>query len=375
MYSCSFKQGEKLISERFISVHTDVPFKLKFSEVFDSLEVITLDKNVVVGGLDDIIWTEESMIVLDKRKTKTIFVFDHSGQIKAKITGSGEGPGQFLYPKNIFYSETTNSIFVWCSGTAKFLEYDLNGVFIQELKFEGVVAIGDFLLQGNQLIFYNLITDLGNEQIVILDENYKINQVIDLSSLIQNDIKVSSLKENFFYPNSDNSGFLFKSVYGNYLLSFINGELEARHVFEYGEKQLSYDQESVYSAGQIHEYLIATNSMTTGNDIIDLKNILFFEFYEGITAKLGAFDKMSSKYFFFEVLENDLDQLFDFSSIPFSANNSKGYLYAVYSPKVVHARLNQLGENKYLDKKRLSELDPENPIIFKYHIKPNLVLN
>ncbi|MFC3415634.1 6-bladed beta-propeller [Algoriphagus hitonicola] len=373
--SCNLKESHDSESIKQININTDDPRNLRLSDIFASVEIITLDKKEIVGGVDDLIWTKNAMIVLDKKKTKTIFIFDHKGQIISSIKASGEGPGQFLYPKNIQYSELRNSIFIWCSGTAKFLEFNLNGDFIQEIKFDGVVAVGDFFIQKDKFIFYNLITNSGNEEVIFLDEKFQILQNIDLGKIISNDLKVSSLKENFFYPTYDNKGFYFKQVYGNRLVEFRDNYVNSLIMFNYGQHTLHYDSKKIYSAGQIHENLLQTNSMTTGDDLIDLENILFFEFIEGNVTKLGVYDKIIKKSLFIEVLENDMDKLFDFSSILSTFSNSDGFFYLVYSPDILLSRIRRTSNNKYVNIKTIIDADPENPVIFKYKFKENIKLS
>ncbi len=67
----------------------------------DYIRLETIEKNVI-GQISKILFADSTIIIVNKRMAKAIFMFDFQGNFISKIKKIGKGPSEYLYNGIIF---------------------------------------------------------------------------------------------------------------------------------------------------------------------------------------------------------------------------------------------------------------------------------
>lgn len=110
------------------------------------------DSDSPVGAINDIIINNKYIVILDRERSRRIFVYNRNGRLKRVINALGHGRGEYLEPSSIEIDNKTGYLCVKDDKQSKFLYYDMNGKFIKDKKtIASIYAIhtGDYVI--NQL--------------------------------------------------------------------------------------------------------------------------------------------------------------------------------------------------------------------------------
>ena len=104
---------------------------LSLSEIADNIEAIELEMtdNSLINGISGIRLAGDYIVVYESR---SIFLFDKTGKFVRKIGSVGQGPGEFLYIRNVATDIKNTSLFVLCRMSGKIICYDFEGKVIKE---------------------------------------------------------------------------------------------------------------------------------------------------------------------------------------------------------------------------------------------------
>ena len=94
----SINERELFANADTITVDLDNPIKLELNRIIDSVSFVRLEtnKNCMVGKIDEILFMDSTMIVVDQRTSRAAFVFDYDGQYISKLSNLGNGPKEYL---------------------------------------------------------------------------------------------------------------------------------------------------------------------------------------------------------------------------------------------------------------------------------------
>lgn len=105
-------------------------------------ELLTLKKTVhletseesIIGSINTIGYLPERnlVVILDKTRVKSVFLFDETGRFIRKIGKPGKGPGEISYPQVMAYS---NKRIVLFSSPPRYLFFDLEGNYLKQISF------------------------------------------------------------------------------------------------------------------------------------------------------------------------------------------------------------------------------------------------
>jgi hypothetical protein len=103
------------------------------SEVVDTIQFIVLETNKdnLLALAHKIVMTDSAIYFMDKRMTKNIVAFDHTGKFISTIGNLGKGPGEYVDPES-FCITHDNKIAVTDFASKKIIFYDQKGNLIQE---------------------------------------------------------------------------------------------------------------------------------------------------------------------------------------------------------------------------------------------------
>lgn len=105
---------------------------IDFDMFIDSVRYIPLetDSTCLIGYVDKIIRTKDRYFILDKRTSKSVFVFSREGKFLFKIYQEGKGPGEYRRIEDLVVNEESGEIIIMCEFKDKDLFFDWDGKFI-----------------------------------------------------------------------------------------------------------------------------------------------------------------------------------------------------------------------------------------------------
>ena len=114
-----------------VDVKQNSPVRL--SEISDGITKIELEtsEECLIGHIVQVLCVDDRIFVLDAQGGSCIYVFDLSGKFLFDINNKGQGPGEFLYIRNITADIAKKHLYVASMGN-KILIYDYDGNFIDE---------------------------------------------------------------------------------------------------------------------------------------------------------------------------------------------------------------------------------------------------
>ncbi|MDH7605943.1 MAG: 6-bladed beta-propeller, partial [Melioribacter sp.] len=108
---------------------------IKLSDISTVYDIIKLkdDSSNVIGNVDKLICRNGKIYTLDSYGSKSIFVFDETGELILKINNVGKGPGEYLYPNDFDINDYNGEIHVLDTNHRKLIVYNKKGVYVREI--------------------------------------------------------------------------------------------------------------------------------------------------------------------------------------------------------------------------------------------------
>lgn len=142
-----------------------------------------------ISGVDKLLFLDNRIIVLDKLKGNTVFVFDKMGSFINHIHRVGEGPGEYKNIENVFWNSFSNELVLIPMDYRKKLYFDWDGSFLREQFYEDQIEYADlvFIENGELVVNYSSINAEDN---IVINQNgvtkltaFPYNPVLDNSPL------------------------------------------------------------------------------------------------------------------------------------------------------------------------------------------------
>ncbi|REG85465.1 6-bladed beta-propeller [Algoriphagus antarcticus] len=137
---------------------------IRITESSDNLELkkvrlLRLQSNsfALASRMDKVMFLENRIIVLDKLRENTIFIYDIEGEFINHIHRVGEGPGEYKNVENVFWNSFTNELVLIPMDYRKKLYFDWDGNFLREEFYEEQIEYADlvFLENGELVVNYS----------------------------------------------------------------------------------------------------------------------------------------------------------------------------------------------------------------------------
>jgi len=97
---------------------------------FIPLETISMQN--LIGKVDKIIFYRDRIFILDRKITKTIYIFSSSGKYINKICNIGNGPGEYKELQDFTINTNNDQIVLYCNKYRKLQYYDLESNYLYE---------------------------------------------------------------------------------------------------------------------------------------------------------------------------------------------------------------------------------------------------
>lgn len=94
---------------------------------------LDVNKDIIIGEVDEILFLDNKFYIFDKDITKTIFVFNETGRFLYKIDKLGHGPGEYILPID-FDIDSHGNTYLCDIMRRTIIKYDTTGEFIEEYQ-------------------------------------------------------------------------------------------------------------------------------------------------------------------------------------------------------------------------------------------------
>ena len=209
----------------------------------NSYKTIFLETNAdaLIGSYDKIMMNDSLIFVLDKEKTRSLFIYDHNGHFKNKISKNGRGVGEYVFLEDANLNGDT--LLIIDRGTRKLLYYDLHGNFLNEYHFKSYFSIPFTVLGHDKLAFYFGMPKQSKEnaEIVVTDLLFQVDtQYIYRKNLTQK-------AGRFHFPQyftQNKNGTFFIPTFDDKIYRFSNSGIEPIFDFQFKDFMFSFDEVS-----------------------------------------------------------------------------------------------------------------------------------
>lgn len=256
----------------------------KFPNTNFSMTVRKLEDspNLPIGQIDKVIVENEKIYILDRSKSKALFIYGRDKGFLDMINCVGRGPGEFITPHCFDIDKKSGNIIIMDNNGKKIIVYSPVGKYIKEFSYDFIAV--DFILdnEGNLIVNtgYFPSKDGDNCLFVKMDMNGRI-----LDRFFPSDALSPSLAA--FNPRNslqecDGETF-FLPTFSNCIYSLNNNEPQAVYKIDFGKGWPT--EEFVERSDGMHPLkvreLLFENEYVCFLNCIQTKDILHLDFHKG----------------------------------------------------------------------------------------------
>lgn len=184
--SCVNKDTTESVSTTFSNVkHIKIDIKDAeekiLSSIVDSISYVFLETNdsCLIGNIDKVVAYNNRFYILDKEKSKTLFIFDARGKLITKINRKGKGPGEYSTPDDFVIDKEEKTVEIYNRALKKILKFNMDGKFLSEFHFPFYSSSLIALPNNTYAVYSSYCTNpMGSNEyasnILIVKENGKI---------------------------------------------------------------------------------------------------------------------------------------------------------------------------------------------------------
>ncbi|MHA7130903.1 6-bladed beta-propeller [Algoriphagus namhaensis] len=368
---CSQSADESTMSVQIVQVD-DIAEEILMSSLVDSVFVVPLDNVELVGQIDDIVWAQDRIIVLDRSIGQKVSIFDAHGKfINSISSGSGE-PGKFIFPSALTLSFAKNSFYVISGRTRRILEYDLDGSLVNDYDVKHLGQLDDIHPFKDGFALKLMPDDSSNKDIIFTDLDFNEVGSIETSRLIEEPAFQSGGAWNYFYPTSSAESFFYKDAMSNTIFKL--NETKVSKIFEIDLPD-SYEVNYTIigrSLPDVRTALAERGLVALGDNHVVFGDFLLMEILNGGWGRLAIFSLKEKKVKFISNVVNDLSVISDINAIWGSYNNYPGKLVTSIEAPYLFKMLESVNFSDSPYAHVFDNLDltiDDNPILIIYDLK------
>jgi hypothetical protein len=341
-----------------------------YSDIINNCRYIKLEttKECLIGGVDQVIVCGNRIYVSDSYRTKSLFVFDTTGNFIFKINHLGKGPGQYINLGTFNINIMKKLICIYDYDLIKMINYDYNGKFINERKTKYRFTSFDFY-KGD-----TLIADVANLEYDGINQGSNILFIEPSGKVYAKEFPIDKKKKYAFIPFCNLAK--YKDYY-TYLPTFDNviynidnkRNISPRYVFDFGKK---WPTDEFFNDKQGHFF----KRLKLSNFIYDLKyyeteSNLFLTFRNGDILRKVVYSKISKKVV--EINETGNDKTLGLHNDMYMlGKNMNEIITCIYPDRLLEEMENTNNKNIYSE--RYQKLcngtkSSDNPILAFFSLK------
>ena len=344
---------------------------LPFDSLMDFVSFVKLEttEDNLIGGISQILFVNNKIIVVDFDVSKTITVYDESGKFLNKIGKLGQGPEEYAYLGHVILTPDKSTVVVVDMGSGNLKYFGLDGNFIKSVKFP-------FWFSRCEFINDNIIAGhySGGNMVQKNNVSYKPQLVItDLKGNI-----LSSGFQSFYSKNFASTTFMPLLKFDNEVIYCPPFSDTIYHVSEKGLCPLYHlniqraspiiiDNNTTDNSWEEYK----ENNPFFNGEIIELKDVTMINISERYKnwSRFIIYSKKQDKIFRCTgTLSNPFFRIF---SVPKARYKDDMIVVDERASNIIANRniFYQLGEKNIVDKLFKDLTEDSNPVLFFYKIK------
>ncbi|MCH7413400.1 6-bladed beta-propeller [Belliella sp. R4-6] len=352
-------------------VDFDKEITIKYSELFDSFEIVQLKPLTPIGRLDQLIYSEDQIIALDQTVNKMIHIFSKSGDFLTEINNKGNGPSEFINQRGVRLSKNKEDLYFYCPINKKILIYGLDGVFKKEFYQKDFFSVGDMFVVDDGIVLDDFVQDDKDKKLIFLEDDFINYHYLKYPKEGAREFEFEGGKSDYFFQGRE--GFYYKDLFENSVLHFHKDLSIERINIDLGRKSLVLDGKRSYSFQEIYDELIKQDAYILGDGLVDLGGYLLMDLHGGDKTQMVIAEKETKKTILVQTLENDMDGIF--KEAPFSIFDSPGYFVYPINYHFLNSiiDLENFPNDQYKNElAKIYEADAEDIILLVYKLKSDI---
>ena len=347
---------------------------IKYSELFDAFEIVQLRPFTPIGSLDQLIYSEDQIIVVDQTVNKMIHIFSKSGDFIAEINNKGNGPSEFINQRGVRLSKDKKDLYFYCPINKKILIYGLDGVFKNEYYQKDFLSVGDMFVVDDGIVLVDFVQDDIDKKIIFLEDDFINYHYLKYPKEGAREFEFEGGKSDYFFQGV--KGFYYKDfMYNSFTYFWTDGSI---HQFEFdlGDKALALKANQDYTFQELNQEMETQNAYVLGEAIVDLGDHLLMDLRQAENTSMLITNKETQKTVLVRTLENDMDGIFKESFFP--EFDSPGYfvfpIYYNFLKQLINSEnnRNQKYENELA---KVKDGDAEDIVLMVYKLKPKIKID
>jgi hypothetical protein len=363
---------------------------VSLSGIFKRVQTIILETNkeALIGDVTSIQVYGDRIYILDRSKSKGVYVFAKTGKFIQRIGKFGQGPAEYVEPFDFTIDKKNNQIYLLDRPSQKILKYSLStGAYLSSIK----LAVRQYQVYHIQSVGDKLYTDVfcsvkGEPAFLLQEINLSTGDTekkwLASSNYSKNNTDIEFRTQNVFYDKTQDSPKFLQS-YMDTIVSFNKkGEIvpffALKSKFILTESELSNISENLPNTGnRISSKMIALQESSKFYDFstfITYKDFIYFSCKQKFYSQQFYSNKKTRETIFCSGVDDDLvyeknDQHIGLQ--PRYYTSSDDGVYSVVQPSEMNTFLGLVKTGKLtknLDKRdQLMKLNADaNPVIFVY---------
>jgi hypothetical protein len=249
----------------------------------DTIDQVTIEQIIPFESKEEAIFRhvtrmaafEDKVVILDSKRAE-LFLFDNTGHFLKK-TPYGRGPGELLFPNDLFLSREEAKVWVRDGGDKQLKAYDFDLNHTGTITFPELRIIRWFnkLPDGNWLVHFQNSLKPDDKQIYsYLIYGPDFMQLVD--SLLPDPV-LSNQKVSMYNPISrESAAMLFCRPFDHHLYTYEKGETKPLYFLDFGDN-------TVTPADVAKEYKYVYDLVHSGQRVSILGDIIHTEAYVAIS--------------------------------------------------------------------------------------------
>lgn len=349
--------------------------RVTYSSLFDKIEYIQIptDSNYLIGKVDKLLVTDDYFFVMDRKISRSVFVFDRQGNKVVRINKTGNGPGNYIDMRDITFDKEKQEIQIREYMRKKLLYYNLDGNFLREfdipynsLRLQPVgnsFALCTDYNSGNKLNRSKKHADLilldADKKTILSTANYFIPPFAK-AVVITSEAQFSRLNDTLYSIKPDHCNIVYHAtpneIYPAYRIDFGSYSIDDRYWQKAAEEGMTYAKIDEYSNNL---------GLCESFRFLEGENFMSFVYKQYGEVYNVLYSKKTKNMHHIEKYQNDIDMVSMF--YPIAIYDDK--LYCLLSSEDVYNMREHLAD--VMPKEILNNVEEfGNPIISIFTLKP-----
>ena len=341
---------------------------IKYSEIFESFEIVQLRPFTPIGSLDQLIYSEDQIIVVDQTVNKMIHIFSKSGDFIAEINNKGNGPSEFINQRGVRLSKNKKDLYFYCPINKKILIYSLDGEFKNEFYQKDFLSVGDMFVVDDGIVLVDFVQDDVDKKIIFLEDDFINYHYLKYPKEGAREFEFEGGKSDYFFQGTEE--IYYKEMMQNNVFRILKDKSIECISIDIGDKSLKMEKNRTYSFQEIFQEQIFQDAFIMGDGLVDLGDYILMGLWQADENQMIISNKGTQKTVLLRTLENDMDGILKWG--PFTNFDSPGYFVYPINYDFLNSiiDLENFPNDQYKNElAKVKEGDAEDIVLMVYKLK------